>query len=657
MIKDKDLAFKVEKDEKKKKKKNKEEVNLEDIQKGTVLVKGRKECDCMATTHKLINNCLTCGRIVCEQEGEGACFFCGNMVYTKNNPLAKENFIAINDAVTLDANKEKALAHKEKLLAYDKNQKYGSNIIDDQTDWYEISDNVWLSSNQRDFAIDKIREEVDKAAEDEKKVNITFDAKQMKFVENKSLDYDVKKGIEEAKEFLQEVTKQNQKNFSAQKNILTEDQEKVHKEIIEQMSSKYKEQAKKQDNTIIQDSNKVSQPKSKRVQHDDLFEEFTKLLENQARSEIEGDGTGFDQEIFPLDSENGSCLSMHQPWASLVVYGFKRFEGRMWTSRYRGPLWIQAGMKVPTKEEIQAVEEQYKNLYKNVKDLPPLPERYPTGCLIGIIDLEDIIRVEDYFKYIPEHLREETGCKYLFVCRNPRRLLYPIRLPGERQIFNIDDKNLLESAKKNLLRVKTNWWPYYANELRGKERIHDEDLELEQMRLESQADDLGLLISGFFKDKLGYNIAKALFQTIKDQNKYVGRNYMKNIQIGDNDKDLLHIRKYLSLYGEKKTPSSRSWYESRMNNLDYFVASEKEKDYKIEDRYSMIIVFGRGLRLEYEFYSKNKPVMIKNGMVILRSEKKISPWIANFEKLEKQDEETKEVCKMLENNTLLLMFY
>ena len=39
------------------------------------------------------------------------------------------------------------------------------------------------------------------------------------------------------------------------------------------------------------------------------------------------------------------CIN-HGP--SLVIYGFKRFEGRHWTSRYRGPLWIQAGSKVPT---------------------------------------------------------------------------------------------------------------------------------------------------------------------------------------------------------------------------------------------------------------------------------------------------------------------
>lgn len=46
------------------------------------LIKGRHPCNCEATKHELINNCTKCGRIVCEQEGSGPCFFCDNMVST-----------------------------------------------------------------------------------------------------------------------------------------------------------------------------------------------------------------------------------------------------------------------------------------------------------------------------------------------------------------------------------------------------------------------------------------------------------------------------------------------------------------------------------------------------------------------------------------------
>ena len=44
------------------------------------LVAGRKICYCQTTLHRLVNNCVSCGKVVCEQEGEGPCLFCGAWV-------------------------------------------------------------------------------------------------------------------------------------------------------------------------------------------------------------------------------------------------------------------------------------------------------------------------------------------------------------------------------------------------------------------------------------------------------------------------------------------------------------------------------------------------------------------------------------------------
>lgn len=43
---------------------------------------GRRFCECLASRHALVNNCLQCGRIVCEQEGIGPCLHCGSCVVT-----------------------------------------------------------------------------------------------------------------------------------------------------------------------------------------------------------------------------------------------------------------------------------------------------------------------------------------------------------------------------------------------------------------------------------------------------------------------------------------------------------------------------------------------------------------------------------------------
>lgn len=37
------------------------------------------------------------------------------------------------------------------------------------------------------------------------------------------------------------------------------------------------------------------------------------------------------------------CLSVRQPWAWLLVNGYKDCENRTWTTRHRGPLLIHAG--------------------------------------------------------------------------------------------------------------------------------------------------------------------------------------------------------------------------------------------------------------------------------------------------------------------------
>lgn len=59
-------------------------LDLSKLRSGTLsrLVPGRRTCNCQTRDHGLINNCLSCGRIVCEQEGSGPCSFCGSLVVT-----------------------------------------------------------------------------------------------------------------------------------------------------------------------------------------------------------------------------------------------------------------------------------------------------------------------------------------------------------------------------------------------------------------------------------------------------------------------------------------------------------------------------------------------------------------------------------------------
>ncbi|MED1955109.1 ASCH domain-containing protein [Brevibacillus centrosporus] len=40
------------------------------------------------------------------------------------------------------------------------------------------------------------------------------------------------------------------------------------------------------------------------------------------------------------------AITLHQPWATLIALGEKRFETRSWATKYRGPIAIHAAKKV-----------------------------------------------------------------------------------------------------------------------------------------------------------------------------------------------------------------------------------------------------------------------------------------------------------------------
>jgi hypothetical protein len=149
---------------------------------------GRAPCHCQATTHALFTNCTACGKIVCEQEGEGPCFFCGSMV-TAAGTFPNDDFVAWMESMESKdlvqrqeenaakrgakkgepaeasssstpameaaareseaAGLAKAETQRDKLLQY-ATEKKGSKIYDDQNDWYEFESNRWLTQEARD---------------------------------------------------------------------------------------------------------------------------------------------------------------------------------------------------------------------------------------------------------------------------------------------------------------------------------------------------------------------------------------------------------------------------------------------------------------------------------------------------------------------------
>ncbi len=76
------------------------------------------------------------------------------------------------------------------------------------------------------------------------------------------------------------------------------------------------------------------------------------------------------------------ALTIKEPWATLIIEGYKEYEFRSWKTNYRGKILIHAG----------------KSLEKNqVKKFKEYNLEYSCGEIIGEADLVDCIKVTDEF--------------------------------------------------------------------------------------------------------------------------------------------------------------------------------------------------------------------------------------------------------------------
>ena len=81
-------------------------------------------------------------------------------------------------------------------------------------------------------------------------------------------------------------------------------------------------------------------------------------------------------------------LTIREPWASLIVNGYKEYEFRSWKTNYRGKILIHSGLQIE-KDMVDRFKDYKLNLVK--------------GAIIGEADLVDCVLVDEEFS---EKLRE-----------------------------------------------------------------------------------------------------------------------------------------------------------------------------------------------------------------------------------------------------------
>lgn len=406
----------------------------------TVLLPGRHACECLAQKHKLINNCVSCGRIVCEQEGSGPCLFCGSLVCTreeqeilqrdsnKSQKLRKklmgdggERDYLPHQEARMKAGLEKAVQHKDKLLEFDRNSVKRTQVLDDESDYFATESNQWLLPSEREKLRKKEEElrEIRHASRKDRKITLDFAGRQV-LDRGDNLDGYYNK-LDETLKAMNPNSLSKSQQFSGGQGDRQTLRDLVNPNIMQS--------APEWVDVGGVEYHKRSMEQGKKV---------ASGSEERSRLRLQ------DKELQEM-SDGGWVLSMHQPWASLLVKGIKRVEGRTWYTSHRGRLWIAAAAKKPTAEEIAAVGKMYRHIYRKE---PNFPKDYPTSCLLGCVNVTDCLSQEQFREQFPD-ICEESASPFVFICTNPQELLVKFPMKGKHKIWKMES-HYHQGAKKGL---------------------------------------------------------------------------------------------------------------------------------------------------------------------------------------------------------------
>lgn len=173
------------------------------------------------------------------------------------------------------------------------------------------------------------------------------------------------------------------------------------------------------------------------------------------------------------------CLSLWQPWATLLVTGSKQVETRGWPIRHRGPLLIHAAKRWTTElADLAETEPFLSALLANVATSEMWrASDLPFGAIVGRVDVTGCVPTDrvgrweqdpmaptlNYFfdnlgvmgpadgkpfLFVSEDERafgDYSPNRFAFLCKNPVRFETPIPFRGMQSLFDVPDE-LVKSA-------------------------------------------------------------------------------------------------------------------------------------------------------------------------------------------------------------------
>ncbi len=147
------------------------------------------------------------------------------------------------------------------------------------------------------------------------------------------------------------------------------------------------------------------------------------------------------------------CISLTQPWASLVILGHKGVETRSWRTKHRGPLLIHASRKFPAEAQALCNVEPFRTALQGAA-----PSSLPLGQVLGSVLLLDCVPTNDFLldsapplpgdESRPRLTRKELAFgdyspgRFGWLLEQPTPLVVPLTWKGHLNLFEVPDEVL-----------------------------------------------------------------------------------------------------------------------------------------------------------------------------------------------------------------------
>jgi activating signal cointegrator 1 len=132
------------------------------------------------------------------------------------------------------------------------------------------------------------------------------------------------------------------------------------------------------------------------------------------------------------------ALSILQPWASLIVHGFKRIETRSWMTLHRGFLAIHAAAWFRKAQRERYRQHPFRDCLA-AAGIHRMAD-FPLSSIVGVVNVIDCVPAGELLDEIDDrerHFGDFGPGMYAWLLADPRPLIEPIPCIGKPSFFGL----------------------------------------------------------------------------------------------------------------------------------------------------------------------------------------------------------------------------